>query len=305
MSDFAPSDNAWNTSSRTPNSFFPALRSVLMPLGSLVALCGAAGFGVFDWVAALSAAKQGTLLFLLLFAVTAVWLVRRMYSLSRAPIGDDWQDENPHAPEAHDSTPDPFDSLRAELGFDAVALAIYRSPRGADLHTVTRLARQFRNTAYPTVVSLEQAASHEAAHAVAAWILGGTVAEVAVDAADASGYVLPVFPLDTAPQDRLWMEMVTFLAGSVMDRSQGLDHDGSWSDYEHFVSMVTRLISLGVNPIDYDGPLLLDLITQGATRRAEGILSENLVLVERLAAALVVKNKLDGHEVREILEREQ
>lgn len=274
-----------------------------MPVLTLVLIVSLEASGFLDrFVAASPEDKKSVLLGAGLCAV-AFWLFTNFANR----FGGD--DDDPVSCQhvcscAEDEPDDEYQPLRRELGFDAVEMAIAHSPKGSSPHVVGQLARELSGTSRFASTDIEQVARHEAAHAVVAWALGATISRASVEAENHSGFVVHVFPLDLAPQDRLWADIATYVAGNVMDQSRGVQREDSWSDFNNVLNFAVRLMSIGVKPSGYDGDLALDALVGEATRRVEGILAEHAGLVERVSASLVATNMLDAHGFLELIDAE-
>lgn len=156
--------------------------------------------------------------------------------------------------------------------------------------------------------SEDSKARHEAAHAVVAYVLGCTVTEVSIvpAAADDSGgrtsIAMPVPRVDLATQSFILMSV--FLAGRDIDTVNALNDTGSANDMARLTNAAAAVISTGLRPEAYDGPLTTDGLVAAAAQRTTEILAERRDAVEAIAVALVDAKVIGGHDLRRHLPRD-
>lgn len=120
----------------------------------------------------------------------------------------------------------------------------------------------------------ERAAQHEAAHALLAHMVG--VEHVHVSMRPGPGYSasttakLPT-TIREQPQEAAWARLLIALSGNQWDLMTNNHDDRSSSDMTTVINHIAEIISTGLPPTGYDGPLTLDsLVSTGRdiTRKA-------------------------------------
>lgn len=146
-------------------------------------------------------------------------------------------------------------------------------------------------------------ARHEAAHAVVAHHAGMGVSSLSIEIAAFSGGRVQSYsdPL-MSPQDDHMARLMFSLAGLIEDRRNG-EHDiGSTQDMESVARLVAALLSIGLAPTGFDGPLTYDSIIAHASTQVDQVLTEHEAQVAEIAARLVEHRRLSHHQVRDQFE---
>ncbi|WP_050668133.1 hypothetical protein [Luteipulveratus halotolerans] len=158
--------------------------------------------------------------------------------------------------------------------------------------TALRAGSALASAAMPSAggsLSLERRARHEAAHVVGFLASGVVVEEVDVRVRPdgSEGRVVAVDNKGLAPVEQAWGYLVGAVAGNVQDLRDGVHDGGSAVDMNTAQSQVWRVISCGVRPAGYDGPLTADALFEGARARAGEVLEQHRSAHEAVAARLV------------------
>lgn len=149
----------------------------------------------------------------------------------------------------------------------------------------------------------ERRSRHEAAHAVVAHHAGMAVSHLSIDAAAFSGGRVQSYsdPLMSRQDDHMAQLMFT-LAGLIEDRRNG-EHDlGSMQDMEAVARLVAALLSIGLAPTGFEGPLTHDSIIAHASTQVDRVLTEYEAQVAEIASRLVEHRRLGHHQVRDQFE---
>ena len=106
-------------------------------------------------------------------------------------------------------------------------------------------------------VSITQRRRHEAAHAVIAHALGGTVMAADIhQKGDAGGSVEALPPIPSiSPEHTMWTRLQIAVAGAAQDVTDGNLNYGSSSDINKALYQATMLTAAGWTPEGYTGPL--------------------------------------------------
>ncbi|MGF0118812.1 hypothetical protein ACQFYA_21165 [Promicromonospora sp. Marseille-Q5078] len=149
----------------------------------------------------------------------------------------------------------------------------------------------------------ESCARHEAAHAVVGHMIGCTVLRADVHMTEMRGgqthSILPVpFP---AEHDAAWIRMRSGLAGRAIDVLSGQHDHGSTNDVESAVKDAAIIVSTGLRPTGYTGPLTTDALLAAASAEARRILLAHQCVVDAIASALLEREVLGSHDLRALL----
>ncbi|MFE5309894.1 hypothetical protein [Isoptericola sp. NPDC056605] len=149
----------------------------------------------------------------------------------------------------------------------------------------------------------ESFARHEAAHAVVGHVIGCTVLQADIRATETTGgqthSILPVpFP---AEHDAAWIRMRSGLAGRAIDILSGQHDHGSTNDVESATKDAAIIVSTGLRPTGYTGPLTTDSLLAAASSEARRILLAHQDVVDAIASALMEKEVLGSHDLRALL----
>lgn len=149
----------------------------------------------------------------------------------------------------------------------------------------------------------ESCARHEAAHAVVGHVIGCTVLRADIQETETKGghthSILPVpFP---AEHDAAWIRMRSGLAGRAIDVLSGQHDLGSTNDVESAVKDAAIIVSTGLRPTGYTGPLTTDSLLAAASAEARRILLAHQDVVEAITSTLIEKKVLGSHDLRALL----
>lgn len=153
-------------------------------------------------------------------------------------------------------------------------------------------------------ISITQRRRHEAAHAVIAHALGGTVKSADVhQQGDVGGNVDYVPPIPSAgPAHTMWVRLLITVAGAAQDTSDGILNAGSSKDIDKALCQAVTLTAAAWTPDGYNGPLNpSDLITY-AIETDKQLLEERQDAIAAIETALTDKDELTGVEVHQILD---
>lgn len=152
-------------------------------------------------------------------------------------------------------------------------------------------------------ISITQRRRHEAAHAVIAHALGGTVISVDIHwIGHVGGSVEAVPPIPSAgPAHTMWVQLQIAVAGAAQDTIDDIVNYGSSTDIDKALCQAVTLTAAAWTPDGYNGPLNPgDLITY-AIEVDKQLLEERQHAVAAIEKALTDRDELTGVEVHEIL----
>lgn len=153
-------------------------------------------------------------------------------------------------------------------------------------------------------ISITQRRRHEAAHAVIAHALGGTVISVDIHwIGHVGGSVEAVPPIPSAgPAHTMWVQLQIAVAGAAQDTIDDIVNYGSNSDIDKALCQAVTLTAAAWTPDGYNGPLNPgDLITY-AIETDKQLLEARQHAVAAIETALTDKDELTGVEVHQILD---
>jgi len=254
-------------------------------------------------------AQDGLVLVLgavLIGAKTTRSLLRRSYRASHAGAASPAVHAATLAPAVGASHP-AFARLLASYGDrDFVDWVLARVDPAAPVEEAVDYASQWHSTWRQSVGFDEgpaRRARHEAAHAIVAHELGCTVTDVTIERAGDSGgranFILPV-PFPTV-QDGAWILITALLAGQSTDHARRLYDGGSRGDITQVTQLVATILSTGLKPAGYDGPLTSDALILVARARADEILAARDEELAVLTAQLVEQRTMSGAAARAVL----
>lgn len=156
----------------------------------------------------------------------------------------------------------------------------------------------------PTVI-VPEVARHEAAHAVVAHALGGTLVAVrAVPGGGLAGQCTWSIDLaeNTDATANAWRELSFSLAGAIASPEGATAWPGARGDTVAAVSQAAFISTSGVRPAGYDGALTIDGVLSGARWHTSKLLSARRGSLDALTAALIERGTLSGADAAAVLD---
>lgn len=239
-----------------------------------------------------------------IISLTAYGLLGRIiWSGVAAVIG------NPGAPPVYTATPALGYARQARLAAiakgDLERWAEIRKHEGESVkEAVERLKPVWNQRDLSEDVSITQRRRHEAAHAVIAHALGGTVMAADIhQKGDAGGSVEALPPIPSiSPEHTMWTRLQIAVAGAAQDVTDGNLNYGSSSDINKALYQATMLTAAGWTPEGYTGPLNPNSLMAYAIETDKQLLAQRQDATTAIEKALTDKDKLTGIEVHHILD---
>lgn len=166
-----------------------------------------------------------------------------------------------------------------------VVSASLQRPTGADEHP-----------------QLERMARHEAAHTLAAYLLGAThlTANVRM-VGERGGQATYRRAEELTAWDDAYDDLVIGFAAQVIDHRNGHFDAGSMADMASQQRRMMVILSAGKQPRRHNGPLTVEGLIESTRTEAEQLLAQHPDELERIATALVAERALDDDEIRELI----
>lgn len=149
---------------------------------------------------------------------------------------------------------------------------------------------------------LERMARHEAAHTLAAYLLGAThlTADVHL-VGERGGRATYQHGTEGAVWDQAYDDLVIGFAAQVIDHRNGQFDAGSMADMASQQRRMMVILSAGKQPHKHAGPLTVEALIASSRTEAERLLTQHQDELEEITAALVAERELDDDEIREII----
>lgn len=176
----------------------------------------------------------------------------------------------------------------------------FRTVHALPSHVVTaRLQRRVGREIGP---ALERSARHEAAHTLAAYLLGAAhlTADVHIFG-DRDGRATYRHIEEATPWDDAYDDLVIGFAAQVIDHQHGHFDAGSMADMASQQRRMMVIISAGKQPSRHEGALTVEALIESTRAEAEQLLEQHPDELERITAALVEERELDDDEIRALI----
>lgn len=189
------------------------------------------------------------------------------------------------------------------IAFWGVLKVMFRSRRtvyASGSHVMSTTLQ--RRTDHEDEAQLERCARHEAAHALAAYLLGATdlTADVYV-VGDRGGRATYRHRDEGTVWDDAYNDLVIGFAAQVIDHRTGHFDGGSMADMASQQRRMMTILSACKQPRRHAGPLTVEALIESSRAEAEQLLEQHPDDLERLTAALVEESELDDDEIRELI----
>lgn len=149
---------------------------------------------------------------------------------------------------------------------------------------------------------LERMARHEAAHTMAAYLLGAThlTADVRI-VGDRGGRATYQHGDEGTAWDAAYDDLVIGFAAQVIDHQHGHFDAGSMADMVSQQRRMMVILSAGKQPRRHRGPLTVEALIESTRTEAAQLLAQHPDELERITAALVEEQELDDDEIRDLI----
>ncbi|HCS60132.1 MAG TPA: hypothetical protein DIW46_01870 [Microbacterium sp.] len=155
----------------------------------------------------------------------------------------------------------------------------------------------------PVGPELERFARHEAAHAVAAIVLGMNAVTADIHAVgDRGGRVTYEPDEDLTVHEQSFDALVFGFAGQVADHRTAHFDQGSMGDMGLQQLRMMSIIATGQRPERHAGPLTIEALIESTRTEAELLLTQHAAAHERITEALIADRELNDQRLREMVE---